>query len=135
MRRGLDYLETRQEINTRRIAFWNNSTYPEGAVFAALDNRYSSLIFIGAKILPVFQYVPPDVNPLHFLPHIRPPKLMLHGLYDDGHPEPFSEPIFRLMREPKKRASFVGGHIPPPEIAFPLVNAFLDETLGPVLRK
>lgn len=40
MQRGLDYLETRQDIDMHRVAFWNNSTYPEGAVFAALDNRW-----------------------------------------------------------------------------------------------
>jgi hypothetical protein len=39
------------------------------------------------------------------------------------------------MREPKKRASLVGGHLPPPEIMVPTVNAFLDQTLGPVMRK
>jgi len=108
-------------------------------VFAALDSRYSSVIFMGVglstRLSETFRYVPPDVNPLHFLPHIQPPKLMLHGLYDDGHPLSTSEPIFQLMREPKKRGSYIGGHVPAPEIAVPLVNAFLDETLAPVARK
>jgi hypothetical protein len=60
---------------------------------------------------------------------------MLHGLYDDGHPERASRSLYALMSEPKRRQTFVGGHIPPPEIAVPMINPFLDETLGPVARQ
>ena len=87
MRRGLDYLGARPEIDSRKITFWNSSTYPEGAVFAALDDRYSAAIFTGAGLSKglsqAFRYVEPHANPLHFFPHIRAPKLMLHGLYDE----------------------------------------------------
>src|SRR5215207_1960788 len=116
----MDYLGTRQDVDQQKIAFWNNSTYPEGAVMAALDSRYSAVVFMGAAMGPQFQYVPPEVNPLFFLPHIRAPKLMMHGRYDDGHPESRSRPLFALMREPKKYVTFAGGHIAPPEITVPL---------------
>ena len=135
MQRGLDYLETRSDIDTRKIALMNHSTFEVGAVFAGVDQRYSSVILIGAGVFPELLHVPPEVNPLHFVPHIRAPKLMLNGRYDDGTSESTAEPLFRLMRGPKKRSVFIGGHIPPPEIAVPLVNGFLDETLGPVSRK
>jgi hypothetical protein len=135
MQRGRDYLETRPDVDAKRVMFWNDSTFDSGAVFAAVDGRYASVIFVGAGVWPELQHVSPEVNPLHFFPHIRAPKLLIHGLYDDGHPIATEEPIFRLMREPKKRASLVGGHLPPPEIMVPTVNAFLDQTLGPVSRK
>jgi hypothetical protein len=135
MQRGRDYLETRADVDAKKVMFWNDSTFDSGAVFAAVDNRYASVIFVGAGVWPELQHVSPEVNPLHFFPHIRVPKLLIHGLYDDGHPIATEEPIFRLMREPKKRASLVGGHLPPPEIMVPTVNAFLDQTLGPVMRK
>jgi eukaryotic-like serine/threonine-protein kinase len=135
MKRGVDYLETRADIDNRKIAFWNDSTVALGAVFAALDDRYSSVIFIGAGIGPNLQHVRADVNPLHFLPHIPPPKLMLHGLYDDGHPLRTSLQVLRMMKEPRKHVTFVGGHIPAPETAVPIINTFLDEALGPVSRK
>ena len=135
MQRGLDYLETRSDIDTRKIALMNHSTFEFGAVFAGVDQRYSSVILIGAGVFPDLLHVPPEVNPLHFMPHIRAPKLMLNGRYDDGTPESTAEPLFRLMRGPKKRSTFIGGHIPPPEIAVPIVSGFLDETLGPVSRK
>lgn len=61
---------------------------------------------------------------------------MVSGLYDDVTPRQIAvEPFFELLREPKKLASFEGGHIPPPEIAVPLINPWLDQMLGPVRRK
>jgi len=135
MRRALDYVDSRPDIDTRKIAFWNDSTYDSGAIFAALEDRYASVIFMGAGSARMFEHVSADANPLHFLPHIRQAKLVLHGLYDDGHPPASAEPLFRLMREPKKRLTFAAGHIAPPLIIIPPVHAFLDETLGPVKRK
>ena len=87
-------------------------------------------------VRPQWKNLEAEMNPLFFAPHIRPPKLMLNGLYDDNTPERTSvEPFFRLLKEPKKRASFAGGHLPLPEIAVPLVNAWMDETLGRVPSK
>jgi eukaryotic-like serine/threonine-protein kinase len=133
MRRAIDYLETRSDIDARKLAFWNNSSFEYGAVFAAVDGRSSAIIVIGAGFDPWMPAVSTEANTLHFVPHIRPPKLMVNGQYDDRTPErTTAEPLFRLMQEPKRRARFVGGHIPPVEIAVPLFNAFLDETFGPV---
>lgn len=67
---------------------------------------------------------------------MAPPKLVLNGLYDDMNPqETVVEPFFQLLSRPKKLVNFEGGHIPPPEIAVPIVKPWLDETLGPVSRK
>ncbi|MBZ5625814.1 MAG: SUMF1/EgtB/PvdO family nonheme iron enzyme [Acidobacteriia bacterium] len=136
MQRGFDYLETRSDIDTRKVAFWNDSTFEFGVVFAGVDQRYASVILVGSGVIPELYHIPPEMNPLHFAPHVRAPKLMLNGLYDDLHPERTSvEPLFRLLREPKRRANFVGGHMPLPEVAVPILNAWLDETLGPVARR
>src|SRR5260370_2632650 len=86
MQRGLDYLETRSDIDTRKIALMNHSTFEFGAAFAGVDQRYSAVILNGAGVSPELLHVPPEVNPLHFVPHIRAPKLMLNGRYDDGTP-------------------------------------------------
>jgi hypothetical protein len=76
-----------------------------------------------ASKVAILVLFPAAVNPLHFVPHIRAPKFLLNGL-------------FLLMREPRNRASFIGTAIfRQPEVAVPLINAFLDETLGPVSRK
>jgi len=135
MQRSLDYLETRPEIDAKKIAFWNNSQYEYGAVFAAVDPRYAADIFIGTALYRRILTVTPELNPLFFFPHIRAPKLLMNGLYDDTRPITRSEGIWQLMREPKRREDFAGGHIPPPEIAVPIVNRFLDDTLGTVRPK
>lgn len=135
MRRGVDYLQTRTDIDPRKIAFWNVSTVEFGAVIAALDPRYASVILVGAGSAAEWRNLVPEVNPLHFAPHIRAPKLLLNGRYDDGAADRPVAPLFRLLREPKKSVYFDGGHIPPSEIAVPVVNAWLDQTLGPVSRR
>jgi len=50
MQRGLDYLETRSDVDARKIAFWNDSTWDYGVMFAAIDPRYASVILIGAGL-------------------------------------------------------------------------------------
>ena len=43
-------------------------------------------------------------------------------------------PLYKLLPEPKRLVLFDGGHFAPLEIAIPLVNGWLEETLGPVKR-
>jgi eukaryotic-like serine/threonine-protein kinase len=134
MQRGVDYLMSRPDIDHRKIAFWNTSTVEQGIISAAVDGRYASLILIGGAVSPQMVQLQADANPLHFAPHIRAPKLVLTGQYDDWKAAS-SDPLFRLLVGPKKQVAFVGGHVPTNEIAVPLVNAFLDETLGKVQRR
>ena len=135
MQRGVDYLKTRSDIDARKIAFWNDSTYNIGVVIAAIDRRYSSVILLGSGAAFAKLYrLPADINPFHFAPHIRAPKLVLNGRYDDSCPEASVGPFFGLLQAPKERLQFEGAHIPPTEVAVPILSGFLDETLGPVRR-
>ena len=75
----------------------------------------------------------PEANPINFAPHIRVPKLMLNGRYDeDTHLLTQAEPLYKLLREPKRLVLYEGGHIPPIEFLVTVMNGWLDETLGPV---
>jgi formylglycine-generating enzyme required for sulfatase activity/DNA-binding winged helix-turn-helix (wHTH) protein len=135
MQRSFDYLETRPDIDARKVAFWNDSSYQVGVVFAAVNQRYSSMILVGAGgDLQRLSKLPADVNPVQFASHVRAPKLLLNGRYDDKTTEHAFEPFYQLLSMPKRRLLFEGGHMPPPEIAVPIINGFLDETLGPVQR-
>jgi formylglycine-generating enzyme required for sulfatase activity/DNA-binding winged helix-turn-helix (wHTH) protein len=87
MRRGVDYLVTRSDIDSYRIAFWNDSTSQIGTMLAAVEARYSAVVFVGGGAHPLVNHLPPEINPLHFAPHIRAPKLMLNGTYDDMKPQ------------------------------------------------
>lgn len=137
MQRGVDYLLTRPDVDSHKIALWNDSTTNYATVFAAIEKRYAAVILVGASLyFDTFGRLPPTVNPLRFAPHISPPKLVLNGLYDDLNPQKTAvEPFFQLLSNPKKLVNFEGGHIPPPEIAVPIVKPWLDETMGPVSRK
>ncbi|CAN5210735.1 hypothetical protein BH10ACI1_BH10ACI1_15290 [soil metagenome] len=43
-----------------------------------------------------------------------------------------AEPLFSLLREPKRIVIVESGHVPPPEIFAPTINNWLDETLGKI---
>ena len=58
---------------------------------------------------------------------------MLNGRYDEDFPfKSAAEPLYKLLREPKRLELFDGGHCPPAEVSVPIVKRWLDETLGEV---
>ena len=134
MRRGLDYLESRNDLDHSRVAFIANSagTYT-GVILTALEKRYRSVLFTGTGIEPHSLSDIAAANRINFAPRISAPKLMLHGRYDEDTPlKSEAEPLFRLLREPKHLQLYDGGHTPPMNLWIPTVTRWLDETLGPV---
>lgn len=74
----------------------------------------------------------PEVTHSNFAPYIRAPKLMINGRYDEVHSLTKTiEPLYKLMREKKKLVLYDGSHSPPIELAVPVINQWLDETMGP----
>lgn len=134
LNRGLDYLETRSEIDMNKISYigfsWGSGSR---LVFAGITDRFKSCVFIGGGIdergLPVL----PEVNPINYAPYIKAPKLLLNGKQDEEHLyKTRALPLYNLFQEPKKLAMVNGGHLPSLEVRAPIINNFLDETLGPV---
>lgn len=134
MRRGIDYLETRPDIDRSRIAFYAMSAGSWGGVIlAAVEKRYRSILLIGSGIRPREVTDTPAANRINFAPRISGPKLMFQGLYDESAPlNSAAEPLFKLMREPKRLETFEGGHVPALSVAIPKMTAWFDETLGRV---
>jgi serine/threonine protein kinase/formylglycine-generating enzyme required for sulfatase activity len=137
IRRGLDYIETRSDLDSSRIGFFGPSAGSRtGLVLAAVENRYRSILLMGAGLSQSDARRIAGANPVYFAPHISEPKLMLHGRYDEDVPlKTGGEPLFKLLREPKRLVLFEGGHIPPIELFVTTMNGWLDETLGPVKRE
>jgi hypothetical protein len=137
VRRGLDYLVTRDDVDARRIAFFGPSSGARiGLILVAVEDRYASVFLQGAGVAQFDLQTIAEASPINFAPHIRAPKLMSHGRYDEDTPlKTRGEPLFKLLREPKRLVLFDGGHIPPFELFVPTMNAWLDETLGPVKRE
>jgi serine/threonine protein kinase/formylglycine-generating enzyme required for sulfatase activity len=136
VRRGLDYLETRAEIDAGKIALMNLSTSTRGLILGAVEARYRSAVFLGYGVYKFQLDNIPEANPINFASHIRMPKLILNGRYDEDFPfKATAEPLYRLLREPKMLELYDGGHIPPLEVSVPVINRWLDETLGAVRYK
>ena len=134
LNRGLDYLETRSEINIDELSYigfsWGSGSR---LVFAGVNNRFKSCVFIGGGIDERMLPTLPEVNPINYAPYIKVPKLLLNGKQDEEHLyKTRMLPLYNLLREPKKLAMVDGGHLPSLEVRVPIINKFLDETLGPV---
>jgi formylglycine-generating enzyme required for sulfatase activity len=136
-RRGLDYLETRDDIDMSRVAFIGiSSGASSGLILAAVESRYRS-VFLAAGGLPTyFMTNQPAANPINFAPHIRPPKYVLNGRFDENFPGKTAlEPMLKLFPEPKELELYNGPHAAPIEVLVPAMNKFFDKTLGPVRRQ
>lgn len=136
MRRGLDYLETRPEIDRARIAFLGVSAGGGTGIFiSALESRYRAILFSGTGIPLRPTNFAPAADRTNFVPRISAPTLMLQGRYDeDTSLKSESEPMFRLLHVPKHLEVYEGGHIAPLEISTPVFTKWLDKTMGPVAK-
>lgn len=133
--RGLDYLETRPDMDPKKLAYVGLS-WGAGSrlVLAGVDRRFAAVIFVGGGIDERVHPTLPEASNINFAPHIRAPKLLLNGRHDEEHPwNTRALPLWNLLREPKQLVLVDGaGHVPPLEARVPAINQFLDRTLGPV---
>ncbi|MBS1786487.1 MAG: SUMF1/EgtB/PvdO family nonheme iron enzyme [Acidobacteria bacterium] len=134
--RGLDYLASRKDLDVNRLAFYGYSQgAQEGLIYSAVENRYRAAVFVAGGISPGSEDWIAEARPSDFASHIRAPKLLLNGRYDEVSPlRTHVEPLFKLLREPKRMQLYDAGHTPPLEIIVPAINGWLDETLGKVVR-
>lgn len=133
LRLGLDYLETRDNIDVSRLAYVGNS-WGAGSrlLFAAIDDRFRATVLIGAGIDERLQPTLPEASNINFAPRIRGPKLVVNGREDEEHPwRTRALPLWNLLTEPKQLELFDGvGHLPPPELRIPAIREFLDRHLN-----
>jgi hypothetical protein len=136
-RRGLDYLETRDDIDMSRAAFAGlSSGASQGLVLPAVESRYRGVFLIAGGLRSDNTNNQPSANPINFAPHIRAPKYVLNGRFDEAFPiKSGVEPMMKLFTAPKQLELFDGPHAPPMEILVPAMNKFFDQTLGPVRRE
>ncbi len=136
-RRAIDYLHTRSDIDTLRLAFYGRSWGGYmGGLLPALEPRLkTSVLYVAGLELQRGQ---PDVEPENFLPRIKMPVLMLNGRYDHFFPIETSQlPMFRLLGTPpdrKRHVIYDGGHFVPRGLLISETLDWLDRYLGPVNR-
>jgi len=134
--RTLDYLETRDDIDSTRVAFYGVSTAFYGTVFSAVEPRFAASVMLSAGLPPTGKILP-EMDPVNFAPRSRVPTLMVNGRDDFIFPvEPFQTRLFELLGAPaadKRHVLLDGGHLPPDRRAIiKEVLAWLDRYLGPV---
>lgn len=132
LRRGLDYLETRRDLNFKKLSFLGISNGANlGLLALGIEKRYQTAVLAGVGVDKAWQKWIPEANFINFAPHSRLPKLIINGRYDETHPlATFLEPLYKLMSEPKKLVVYDGGHIPTIEFFATTTNSWLDEKLG-----
>jgi pimeloyl-ACP methyl ester carboxylesterase len=133
MRLGMDYLESRPDIDAAALAYAGTSLGAGSRLpFAGVDDRFRAVVLIGAGIDERVQPTLPEASNINFAPWIRAPKLVVNGREDEEHPWlTRGLPLWNLLREPKELALFEGvGHVPPTEMRVPVIREFLDRHLG-----
>jgi formylglycine-generating enzyme required for sulfatase activity/dienelactone hydrolase len=136
VRRSVDYLETRSEIDRNRLAYYGFSWgSAEGPISLVVENRFKAAVFADGGIPS--RWIPrPEVDPVNFAPRVKIPVLMINGRYDFVlPPETSQQPLFRLLGSPAADKRYVileSGHGLPFTPWFKETLDWLDHYLGPV---
>jgi len=135
-RRCVDYLETRQDIDSKKLAFYGMSWGAElGAIIPAVEERLNASVLLAGGI-DQRQLPRPEADPINYVTRVKTPTLMLNGKYDTLLPlETSSKPMFELLGTPaahKQQKVYETDHIPPRNEFIKETLAWLDRYLGPV---
>ena len=138
MRRAIDYLETRADIDTTRFAYYGLSFGGRvGSVMLAIEPRFKAAVLQVAGLAMEAQR--PEADPFNYLPHVTTPVLMLNGKYDHMFPlESSQKPYFALLgtvADRKRQFIYEGGHVVPRTQLIAESLAWLDRYLGEVKRQ
>lgn len=96
--RSLDYLATRQDIDTTKLAYLGVSMgAAEGVIYTAmLQDRLKAIVFLDGGFF--LGDAPPGRDPVDFAPRIKRPVLMVNGRYDFSFSLDKAQlPLFRML--------------------------------------
>ena len=153
-RRGVDYLESRDDIDISRLGYFGISMGAmTGAITTAVDERFKvvvladgagdfSVVFnkselpevndvvkqiqeAGYTLEEAFEILKP-VDPIEYVGHITPrPLLLINGKKDELLPYEAMEAFHKVANDPKKIVWFNSGHIlPVPNVIIHTLNTF-----------
>jgi dienelactone hydrolase len=135
LRRSVDYLGTRSDLDTNRFAYdgysWGGYLAP---VMLAVEPRFhAAVVYVGGFVRTRIQ---PEADPVAFAPRVSTPVLLLSGKYDDVDPlEASARPMFQLLGTragEKRHVVSEGGHFVPRPQLIRETLAWFDRYLGPV---
>ncbi len=138
LKRSIDYLETRPDIDSRKLAYEGMSYGSAlGPIIAAVEDRLKVNVFLAGG-LGLMGQGRPEVNQINYITRVKAPTLMLNGKYDSLFPlETSQKPMFDLLGTPaehKQWKLYDTDHIPPVNEMVKETLSWLDKYLGPVKR-
>jgi serine/threonine protein kinase/formylglycine-generating enzyme required for sulfatase activity/dienelactone hydrolase len=144
MCRSIDYLETRHDINTEKIAYYGvNVGGLWGPMALAVEDRFKAGILVaGGFLASGYTASTPAIDPLNHAPRVKVPVLMINGEDDSILPyETSQRPMYEFLGIPeadKKHKRVPGGQgllsLSSLEVRDEVVG-WLDRYLGPVEGK
>ena len=134
LKRCIDYLETRPDIDTKKLAYYGLSWGAlYGAIIPAVEDRFKASIIIAGGL---GESMRPEVSPMNYITRVKTPTLMLNGRYDTIDNEETSiKPMFDLLGTAaanKELKLYETDHIPPINEVIKETLAWLDRYLGHV---
>jgi serine/threonine protein kinase/formylglycine-generating enzyme required for sulfatase activity len=134
-KRCVDYLETRQDIDSQKLAYYGMSWGSEwpGVIIPAMEERLKASVLLSGGLIDIGR---PEVHPINYVTRVKTPTLMLNGRYDSYFLyETSIKPMFDLLGTPdehKELKLYETDHIPPRNEFIKEALAWLDRYLGPV---
>ena len=137
LRRSIDYLEMRPDIDRERLGFYGISDGARsGLILLAQEPRIRAAVLAAGGLPP--EKKPAEIDEINFASRVRVPVLMLNGRYDLFYPaETLLAPLFRLPGAPEKEKRYVLfdiGHLPFQQLEMKETLDWFDRYLGPVSR-
>ena len=133
-RRCIDYLETRQDIDSDKLAYYGMSWGANAGVsILAVEERLKAGVLLAGGLT---DWGRPEIQDINYVTRVKAPTLMINGRYDTAFPyETSIKPMFDLLGTPdehKELKLYETDHIPPRVEFIKETLAWLDRYLGPV---
>jgi eukaryotic-like serine/threonine-protein kinase len=135
LRRTIDYLETRDDLDHDAIGFYGLSWGGQIAPIAlAVEPRIKAAVLDVGGLSTSGPDPLPEVEPFHFLPRVTTPVLMVNGRYDQVFPyETAQVPFFQQLGTPPQHKEHYAGpasHLVPRDEMIRRALAWYDRYLG-----
>ena len=134
--RTIDYLETRPDLDTGRIAYFGASFGASVPLaLLALETRITTAILASGGLFSGVP-LPPEADTVNYMSQVKMPILMMNGRYDYVFPvETAQQPLMALLGTPeedKKHLILDAAHSLPRSLRIRESLDWLDKYLGPV---